>query len=144
MPARPLRIRALPLLPFAAGACLLACGGPPSTGDMADRAEQFIEDDLDGAPDAGGITFEDAECQEPTSTETNTAFVCTSTGSDGTNYTFTVTIVGRNTLDLVSQPPLPGRSSATTTTAPTTTAAGGSAPAATSTTAAAATTTTGG
>jgi hypothetical protein len=143
MPARTLRTRALPLLPLAAGMVLLACGGPPSTGDMADRAEQFIEDDLDGAPDAGGITFEDAECQEPTSTETNTAFVCTSTGSDGTDYTFTVTIVGRNTLDLVSQPPLPGRSGATTTTTPGT-AVGGSSPAATSTTAAAATTTTGG
>ena len=110
---------------------LVACGGPPSTGDMADRAEDFIEEDLREDPDAGGITFDGTECQEPASTETNTAFVCTSSGSDGQTYTFTVTIVGRNSLQLVSQPPLPGRPTATTTTTtapgavgPTTTAAG--------------------
>lgn len=123
MPTRTARCRALGVLTLATGAALVACGGPPSTGDMANRAEEFIEDDLDGDPDAGGITFEEAECQEPSSTDTNTAFVCTSTGSDGQDYTFTVTIVGRNTLDLVSQPPLPGRPTSTTTT--TTTAAGG-------------------
>jgi hypothetical protein len=140
MPTFALRRRAPLLLPLAAGAALAACGGPPSTGDMADRAEEFIEDDLDGDPDAGGVTFEEAECQEPASTDTNTAFVCTSTGSDGQDYTFTVTIVGRNTLDLVSQPPLPGRASD----APTTTAATGGTTAGTTPTTAAATTTTGG
>jgi len=137
MPTRATSRRALLLVPFASPV-LLACGGPPTSGDMRDRAEKFIEDELEGDPDAGGITFEGTECEEPSSTETNTAFVCTSTGSDGQRYTFTVTIVGRNSLDLVSQPPLPGP---TDTTAPTGSAPPGSAPAATTTTAAATTTT---
>jgi len=118
MPGRTARRRALAGVPIAAGAVLVACGGPPTAGDMAERAEEFIEEELEEDPDAGGVTFDDAECEKPASTDTNTTFTCTSVGSDGREYTFTVTIVGRNSLDLVSQPPLPGRNAATTTTTP--------------------------
>ena len=140
MPTRALRRSALPLLFVAGGGALVACGGPPSTGDMRDRAEDFIGEDLESDPQAGGIQFEDIECQEPSSTESNTAFVCTATGSNGQAYTFTVTIAGRNRLELVSQPPLPGGAAPT----PTSVGATTSVPAAgaTTTTAAAATTTT--
>lgn len=126
----------LPLAATAALVALTACGGPPTAGDMAERAEEYIEEDLAGNPEAGGITFQATECQDPASTEPNTAFVCTATGSDGQTYTFTVTIVGRNSLELVSQPPLPGRATDTTTpgSVPAGSASTTTAPAATTTT----------
>jgi hypothetical protein len=133
MPSRTAR-RALPVLALASGAALVACGGPPTAGDMAKRAEQFIEQELAEDPDAGGVAFDDATCEKPASTDTNTTFPCTSVGSDGREYRFTVTIVGRNSLDLVSQPPLPGRPAATTTTAATSTTGPASSTAGSSTT----------
>ena len=91
------------------------CGGAPSAGDYRGGAEDFIEGGLDGQAEAAGVTFETAECDDPPSTSTGSIFSCSATGSDGTAYTFTVTIVGRNRMDLVSEPPLPSPASATTT-----------------------------
>lgn len=113
------RGRAL-IAPLAAGTVLVACGGPPSAGDYRSGAEGFIEGGLDGQADAAGVSFAEASCDDPPSTDTGAIFACTASGQDGTAYTFTVTIVGRNRMDLVSEPPLPA---AGTTGAPATTVA---------------------
>ena len=42
------------------------------------------------------MTFEDAECEEPASTDVGATFTCTATGSDGGSYTFTAEIDGDN------------------------------------------------
>ncbi len=94
---------------------LAACGGAPSGGDYRSGAEDFIEAGLDGQAEMAGVTFANAQCDDPPSTSSGSIFSCSATGSDGTAYTFTVTIVGRNRMDLVSEPPLPVPASETTT-----------------------------
>ena len=93
---------------------LAACGGAPSGGDYRNGAEDFIEAGLDGQAERAGVTFATAQCDDPPSTSAGSIFSCSATGSDGTAYTFTVTIVGRNRMDLVSEPPLPTPASETT------------------------------
>jgi len=93
---------------------LAACGGAPSAGDYRSGAEDFIEAGLDGQAEMAGVTFAAAQCDDPPSTSSGSVFSCSATGSDGTAYTFTVTIVGRNRMDLVSEPPLPTPGAATT------------------------------
>jgi hypothetical protein len=97
-----------------AATALVGCGGPPSGGDYRSGAEDFIEGGLDGQAHIAGVSFAAAECDDPSSTSTGSIFSCSATGSDGTAYTFTVTIVGRNRMDLVSEPPLPTPASQTT------------------------------
>jgi hypothetical protein len=106
--------RATLLLPLAAGTALVACGGAPSAGDYASRGEDFITDGLDGQAERAGISFAEPQCDDPPATTTGTIFSCTASGSDGSVYTFTVTIVGRNRMELVSEPPLPSTSATTT------------------------------
>ena len=112
-----------PVLAAAGLAALAACGGAPSAGDYADRAADFIADGLDGQAEQAGLSFAEPSCDDPPATSTGTVFTCTASGSDGTVYTFTVTIVGRNDMDLVSEPPLP-TPAATGTTTPAATAPG--------------------
>lgn len=95
-------------------AIFAACGGAPSAGDYSTGAADFITEGLDGQAERAGLTFADPACDDPPATSTGTIFSCTATGSDGTVYTFTVTIVGRNRMDLVSEPPLPAAAPATT------------------------------
>ena len=115
MPLRP-RLRALlALSAIPALAVLAACGGAPSAGDYASRGEDFIAEGLDGQAERAGLTFTEPQCDDPPATSVGTIFNCTATGSDGTVYTFTVTIVGRNRMELVSQPPLPSGGGDTTT-----------------------------
>lgn len=109
-----IRRRSSLLVPIAAAA-FVACGGAPSAGDYASRGEDFIAEGLDGQAERAGITFSEPQCDDPPATATGTIFSCTATGSDGTVYTFTVTIVGRNRMELVSAPPLPTPASETTT-----------------------------
>jgi hypothetical protein len=111
MPIRPRHA----LLPFAALTTLAACGGAPSAGDYASRGEDFISEGLDGQAERAGISFTEPQCDDPPATAIGTIFNCTATGSDGVVYTFTVTIVGRNRMELVSEPPLPSTGAATTT-----------------------------
>jgi hypothetical protein len=119
------------LLPSTALLALAACGGAPSAGDYASRGEDFITEGLDGQAERAGISFADPQCDDPPSTAVGTIFNCTATGSDGVVYTFTVTIVGRNRMELVSQPPLPSAGGDTTTPASTPAPTGSAAPAAT-------------
>jgi len=106
--------RAALLLALAGGAALVACGGAPTAGDYANRGEEFITDGLDGQAERAGLTFSDPQCEDPPATSSGTIFTCTAGGSDGTSYTFTVTIIGRNRMELVSQPPLPSPGTETT------------------------------
>ena len=102
---------------------------PHPRGDYASRGEDFITEGLDGQADRAGISFSGAQCDDPPATAVGTIFNCTATGSDGNVYTFTVTIVGRNRMELVSEPPLPSnRSDTTAPAAPGTTAAPGTPP----------------
>jgi Domain of unknown function (DUF4333) len=126
------------LLAVPALAVLVACGGAPTTGDFRDEAETFINGTLNEEPQLNGLTFSDAECQEPESTETGTAFTCSASASDGEPRTLSVTITGRNRFQVQDiQPPLPAGPTASapaagapatsavpTTPAPTTTAPG--------------------
>lgn len=109
--------RRLLALTTVGGIALVGCGGPPSAGDYRSGAEDFIEGGLDGQADAAGVAFGEASCDDPPSTDTGAIFSCTASGEDGTAYTFTVTIVGRNRMDLVSEPPLPAAAATPTTTA---------------------------
>ena len=83
------------LLPAIAGLALVgvtACS--PDENDFASSAEDFIQDDDEDVATELGMTFEDAECDEPASTDVGAAFTCTATGSDGNGYTFTAEIDG--------------------------------------------------
>ncbi len=103
------RTTALPALAVLAAASV-GCGGPPSTGDFRDEAQQFINGDLNENPLLNGLSFSDAECQEPETTKTGTAFTCTANASDGEPRTLSVTIAGRNQFEIKAegiQPPLP-------------------------------------
>jgi hypothetical protein len=111
--------RSAPLVALAAGAVLVACGGAPTAGDYADRGEDFIAEGLDGQAERAGVAFSEPQCEDPPATSPGTIFTCTAQGSDTTVYTFTVTIVGRNRMELVSQPPLPSPGSETSEPAPT-------------------------
>lgn len=83
------------LAPLAAGLVLVgitACS--PDSGDFSSEAEDFIEDDDEELASTVGMTFDDAECDEPADTEVDTEFACTATGSDGVVYQFAAIIDG--------------------------------------------------
>ena len=110
-------------IPALAGLVVLgaaACAGDPSTGDFKSEAEKYIEGDLSEAPELGGqLTFDDASCTEPDSTDLATTYECTANGSDGVAYTLTVQITGKNelTVNAIDPPPSALDSSTPTTTA---------------------------
>jgi Domain of unknown function (DUF4333) len=75
-----------------------------------------------------GLTLSEADCDEPDSTETGTAFNCTATASDGQARTLAVNITGRNEFTIVDiEPPVPAAPTASTVpaAAPTPTTAAG-------------------
>ena len=85
------------LLPAIAGLALVgvtACS--PDETDFASSAEDFIQDDDEDVATELGMTFDDADCEEPASTDVGATFACTATGSDGAAYTFTAEIDGDN------------------------------------------------
>jgi hypothetical protein len=112
--------RARLLLPIVAGTALVACGGAPTAGDYAERGQDFIAEGLDGQAERAGVAFSEPQCDDPPATSAGTIFTCTARGSDDTVYTFTVTIIGRNRMELVSEPPLrtPGSETTTASSAP--------------------------
>jgi hypothetical protein len=94
-----------------------ACGGNPDTGDFRDEAEDFIEEDESELTTSLSNTFEDAECEEPASTDIGTTYRCTATGADGQQHQFVVEITGENEIGVAEAP-------ATGATTPPTTVAG--------------------
>ena len=115
MRARPITLATL----VAAAIAIGACGGNAGPGDFADEAEDYIEGDLADNPQVGGLTFTDAQCDEPASTDVGTTFSCVAQASDGQTYTFGVTIDGERSLRVDTADPIAGAT--TTTTAATTT-----------------------
>jgi hypothetical protein len=109
------------LIALAAGILAIApgCGGAPSAGDFADKAESFIEGDMAKSTQLNGLTFTEATCQPPASTAAGTEFTCTAMGSDGQQRTLTAKVLGRNALQIIKLDPGPPQPS--TTTSPTTT-----------------------
>ena len=103
-----IRSRRALLLPLATGGILAACGGAPTAGDYASAWSRT------SSPRASTARPSRPASRSPIRSATTrrrrrrgTIFSCTAAGSDGTVYTFTVTIVGRNRMQLVSEPPLP-------------------------------------
>lgn len=79
---------------FAVAAC------SADEGDFSSEAESFIEDEEEDVAQAMGITFTDAACDEPASTDVDTTFACTAVGSDGATYDFLATIEGDNSFSI--------------------------------------------
>ena len=122
MRARPITLASIAVAAITVG----SCGGNAGPGDFADKAEDFIEGDLADSPDVGGLTFTDAQCDEPASTDVGTTYSCVAVGSDGQTYTFGVSIDGERSLQVASFSPLAAGATTTTstTTAATTTTTG--------------------
>ena len=98
-----------------------ACGGNAGPGDFASEAEDFIEGELAENDTLGGLTFTDAECDEPASTDVGTTYSCVAVGSDGQTYSFAVSIDGERSLRIDGMAPVTGGATTTTTAAATTT-----------------------
>jgi hypothetical protein len=120
MRARPISLATIAALAITVG----ACGGNAGPGDFADEAEDFIEGDLADNPAVSGLTFTDAQCDEPASTDVGTTYNCVAVGSDGQTYTFGVSIDGERSLQVVSFNPVTDGTTTTTTASPTTTTTG--------------------
>jgi hypothetical protein len=101
-----------------------ACGGNAGPGDFASEAADYIEGDLAENPTLGGLTFTDAECDEPASTDVGASYTCVAVGSDGQTYSFAVSIDGERSLRILSYEPVAGGATTTTTTTTSTTVAG--------------------
>jgi len=72
----------------------------PDTSDFKDEAESFIEDDDGDVAQQTGLTFDNAECEEPANKDVNSTFNCTATASDGTTISFVATITGESEFSL--------------------------------------------
>jgi hypothetical protein len=96
-------------IPIAAGLAVFgvaACS--PDEGDFASDAEGFIEEEDGPVAEQTGLTFTDAECEEPESTDVGSTFTCTAVGSDETTYNFTVEITGDNSYEVGQFAPADG------------------------------------
>lgn len=109
------------LIPALVGLAILgAAACSPDEGDFKSEAEDFISDEDGDVATQTAMTFEDVECQEPTSTDEGSTFTCSATGSDGQSYTFTGEVTGERSFEIVDI----AAGGATTGTAPTATTTG--------------------
>lgn len=89
------------MIPAVAGLALVgvaACS--PDEADFASEAESFIEDEDDDVATEMGMTFSDADCEEPSSTDVGTTFSCNAVGDDGNTYVFTASIDGERSFQI--------------------------------------------
>ncbi len=86
----------------AAAALLTVAACSPDAADFKDEAEGFIEDDEEDVAQQSGLTFDEANCEEPASKDVGSTFTCTAVGSDGGTYTFTAEITGEREFQLTS------------------------------------------
>jgi len=93
-----MRRLAVPAIVILASAGALACS--PNEGSFKDSAEDFIEDEDGDISAQTGLTYTDASCEEPASTEQGTTFLCSATGSDGQTYDFPAEITGEDAFTL--------------------------------------------
>jgi hypothetical protein len=92
---------------FAAGgpvsiatAVVLLAGCSADTEDFQEQGATFIEGD-EVRERFGDVGMSDAECEEPASTDKDTLYRCTATGSDGNTWQFTIEITGSESLSIV-------------------------------------------
>lgn len=69
--------------------------------DFQEQGEKFIEGDQ-VRERFGMVRMGDAECQEPASTDEDTTYTCTATGSDGNTWGFTIEISGTDSLRIIA------------------------------------------
>lgn len=69
--------------------------------DFQEQGEKFIEGDQ-VRERFGMVRMGDAECQEPASTDKDTTYTCTATGSDGNTWGFTIEISGTDSLRIIA------------------------------------------
>lgn len=84
--------------PAIAGLAIFAVAAACSAdeGDFSSEAESFIEEEDGDVATQTGMTFTDAACDEPASTDVDSTFACTAVGSDGATFEFLATITGDN------------------------------------------------
>jgi hypothetical protein len=82
---------------------LAACSADEQ--DYQREAEKFIEDEDGDVAGSLGLTFTNAVCEQPASSDVGTTYSCTADGSDGTSYQFTVTIDKKNSLKITDYEP---------------------------------------
>jgi len=119
--------------PAAAASALLAVAGCSADAkDFKEQGEKFIEGD-EVRERFGMVRMSDAECQEPASTDKDTTYTCTATGSDGNTWGFTIEISGTDSLRIIAgevvTPGVPTGSSVPVGSSAPTTAASSSSPA---------------
>lgn len=117
-----MRRYAVPLIAGLAAFGFGACS--PDEENFKDSAEDFIEDEDGDVATQTGITFAEAACDEPASTDEGSTFTCTATGSDGTSYIFTAEITGEREFTIQDFAPseggaTPGTGATTATSTPT-------------------------
>lgn len=80
-------------------AALAVVGCAPSETDFRREAERLINDD-----DRTQLSddYQQAACESPTSTHSDTQFSCTAVGSDGVVYTLVATITGKSRFEIVA------------------------------------------
>ena len=94
----------------------------PDAADFKSEAEDFIEEEDGDLQAQIGVTFSDASCEEPASTDEGSTFACTATASDGQPWDFRAEITGENEFSVSGAPgaasgdsvPATGGSAATT------------------------------
>ncbi len=69
--------------------------------DFQEQGEKFIEGDQ-VRERFGMVRMSDAECQEPASTDKDTTYTCTATGSDANTWGFTIEISGSDSLRIIA------------------------------------------
>lgn len=88
--------------PAAAAFALLAVAGCSADAkDFKEQGEKFIEGD-EVRERFGMVRMGDAECQEPATTDKDTTYTCTATGSDANTWGFTIEISGSDSLRIIA------------------------------------------
>jgi len=93
---RRLAVSSIAVIALAAAAC------SPDESNFKDSAEDFIEDEDGEIATQASLTFTDAACVEPESTEEGATFLCTATGSDGQAYEFPARISGDREFEITN------------------------------------------
>ena len=96
-----MKTRALIAATFGLTFLLAACSNDET--DYKENAQAFIMSDT--VENAIGLTFTNASCNEPPSTDVGSKFQCTALGSDGVIYVFDLEIKAKDYYELVDYNP---------------------------------------
>jgi len=83
-------------------AALGAAACSADSGDFKSEAENFIEDEDGELATQQELTFDNASCEEPASTDVGETFFCTATASDGQAFEFLATIEADDRFSLLA------------------------------------------